>query len=117
MCYLGLRLDRLIRELCEMVCTLGVWIQTIVGGVMLFSSGSGLLNYLLASNNLILQVLGKIAPRGVDLIYSMGTLRVVRVLEVVKQCKTLLLLSLASTRVVRLLILANLNSCQVLRGV
>lgn len=117
MCYLGLRLDRLIRELCEMVCTLGVWIQTIVGGVMLIGSGSGLLNYLLASNNLILQVLCKIAPRGVDLIYCMGTLSVVRVLEVVKQGKTLLLLGLAGPRVVRLLILVNLNSCRVLRGV
>lgn len=117
MCYLGLRLDRLIRELCEMVCTLGVWIQTIVGKVMLFGSGSRLLNYLLAGNNLILQVLGEIAPKVVDLIYGLGPLRVERVLNVVKQCETLLLLGLACPRVERLLILVNLNSCRVLRRV
>lgn len=117
MCYLGLRLDRLIRELCEMVCTLGVWIQTIVGGVMVFGSGSSLLYYLLAGNNLILQVLGEIAPKGVYFIYGQGPLRVERVLDVVKQCETLLLLCLACPRVERLLILVYLNCCRILRRV
>jgi hypothetical protein len=100
-----------------MVCTLGVWIQTIVGGVMLFGSGSRLLNYLLAGKNLIIQVLGEIASIGVYFIYILGPLRVERVLDVVKQGETLLLLSLAGPRVVRLLILVNLNCCRVLRSV
>ena len=84
---------------------------------MLFCSGSGLLNYLLAGNNLILQVLGEIASKGVDFIYGLGSLRVERVLDVVKQCETLLLLGLASPRVERLLILVNLNCCRILRRV
>lgn len=82
--YLGLRLDRMVHVLREMLCTLVVWVQTIVGGVMLFGRGPRLLDYLLASKYLILQVLSEVAPRGVDFIYGMGPLRVERVLNVMK---------------------------------
>jgi len=81
---LGLRLDRMVHVLREMLCTLVVWVQTIVGGVMLFGRGPRLLDYLLASKYLILQVLSKIASRGVDFIYSLEPLRVEGVLDVMK---------------------------------
>jgi hypothetical protein len=74
----------MIHILREMLCTLGVWVQTIVGGVMLFRRGPCLLDYLLASKYLILQVLSEIPPRCVDFIYALGTLRVERVLDVMK---------------------------------
>ena len=51
---------------------------------MLFRRGPRLLDYLLASKYLILQVLSEIPPRCVDFIYALGTLRVERVLDVVK---------------------------------
>ena len=81
---LGLRLDRMVHVLREMLCTLVVWVQTIVGGVVLFGCGPRLLYYLLASKYLILQVLSEIAPRGVDFIYGLGPLRVEGVLDVMK---------------------------------
>jgi len=82
--YLGLRLDRMIHVLSEMLCTLVVWVQTIVGGVMLFGRCPRLLYCLLASKYLILQVLSEIAPRSVDFIYSLEPLRVKGVLDVMK---------------------------------
>ena len=109
---MGLRLDQIIHELREVLCTLGVRIQAIVGGVMLLCSGPRLLYYLLACKYLILQVLSEIPPGGMDdFINSLGALRVERVLQVMKQGKTLLL---GGPRVVGLLILVNLNSCRVL---
>ena len=78
---------------------------------MLFGSRSRLLYNLLAGNYLILQVLGEIAAKCMNLIYSLGALWVERVLDVVEQGKTLLLLGLAGTWVVRLLILVDLNGC------
>ena len=74
----------MIHILSEMLCTLGVWVQTIVGGVMLFGRSPRLLDYLLASKYLIFQILSEITPRGVDFIYGLGTLRVEGVLDVVK---------------------------------
>jgi hypothetical protein len=78
---MALRLDRMIHELREVLCTLGMGILAIVGGVVLFGSRPRLLDYLLACKYLILQVLSEIAPRGMmDFINCLGALRVERVL-------------------------------------